>query len=179
MKVVNKYWPRLVHIGLGDIGRLIGHVFESCNLQRAHEIKFYHVWTHADPLRPVLDQVCGSNLALMPYSPTPFDEWIKQFKMRVEARPRIMLVDRSIGAHPSDQDIPSRVATGYGVDSALLVIYFGHQSACVTSGVAKTDSAVSIRRDSSKPMFRPILLQNFARWSSVKPSVARAAAGGA
>ena len=40
--------------------------------------------------------------------------------MRVEARPRIMLVDRSIGAHPSDQDIPSRVATGYGVDSALL-----------------------------------------------------------
>lgn len=43
MKVVNKYWPRLVHIGLGDIGRLIGHVFESCNLQRAHEIKFYHV----------------------------------------------------------------------------------------------------------------------------------------
>ncbi|CAL1163394.1 unnamed protein product [Cladocopium goreaui] len=130
MKVVNKYWPRLVHIGLGDIGRLIGHVFESCNLQRAHEIKFYHVWTHADPLRPVLDQVCGSNLALMPYSPTPFDEWIKQFKMRVEARPRIMLVDRSIGAHPSDQDIPSRVATGYGVDSALLDLLWAPIGVC-------------------------------------------------
>ena len=119
MKVVNKYWPRLVHIGLGDIGRLIGHVFESCDLQRAHEIKFYHVarlhiapqmssiffcsvlvphlarrvhlkssllrgkvWTHADPLRPVLDQVCGSNLALMPYSPMPFDEWIKQLSFQ-------------------------------------------------------------------------------------------------
>ena len=43
MKVVNKYWPRLVHIGLGDIGRLIGRIFGSCDLQRAHEIKFYHV----------------------------------------------------------------------------------------------------------------------------------------
>ena len=54
----------------------------------------------------------------------------RQFKMRVEARPRIMLVDRSIGAHPSDQDIPSRVATGYGVDSALLDLLWAPIGVC-------------------------------------------------
>ena len=50
--------------------------------------------------------------------------------MHVEARPRILLVDRSIGAHPIDQDIPSRVATGYGVDSALLDLLWAPKSAC-------------------------------------------------
>ena len=50
--------------------------------------------------------------------------------MHVEARPRILLVDRSIGAHPIDQDIPSRVATGYGVDSALLDLLWAPKSSC-------------------------------------------------
>ena len=50
--------------------------------------------------------------------------------MHVEARPRILLVDRSIGAHPMDQDIPSRVATGYGVDSALLDLLWAPKSSC-------------------------------------------------
>eukprot|EP00438_Fugacium_kawagutii_P028184 Skav233623 [mRNA] locus=scaffold109:351292:357836:+ [translate_table: standard] len=123
MSVVDTYWPRLVHVGLGDLGNLLGRVFANCDLRRAHEITFYEAWTHANPMQSVLDNICASRLALMPYvSPRPFHEWMKQlqFQMHVEARPRILLVDRSIGAHPSDADIPSRVATGYGVDSALL-----------------------------------------------------------
>eukprot|EP00434_Breviolum_minutum_P034578 symbB.v1.2.030610.t1/scaffold3404.1/size57568/4 len=130
MNVLDKYWPRVVHVGLGDVGEMLGRVFASCDLERAAEIKFYHVWTHSDPMRPVLDQICGSQLALMQYNRRSFEAWIEQFKMHVEARPRILLVDRSIGAHPIDQDIPSRVATGYGVDSVLLDLLWAPKSSC-------------------------------------------------
>ena len=40
------------------------------------------------------------------------EEWLKLFQRRVESRPRMMLVDRAIGRHPLDHDLPSRVATG-------------------------------------------------------------------
>lgn len=36
------YWPRLVHLGLGDIALLLRRVFPNCDLERAREIKFYH-----------------------------------------------------------------------------------------------------------------------------------------
>ncbi|CAK9023546.1 unnamed protein product [Durusdinium trenchii] len=131
MKVVDNYWPRLVHVGLGDISNLLGQVFRSsCDLQRAREIKFYHIWTHADAFdKPVVDQVCGNPLALMSYRSTnSFEEWLKLFQRRVESRPRMMLVDRAIGRHPLDHDLPSRVATGYGVDSALLDLFWAPPS---------------------------------------------------
>lgn len=43
MNVLDKYWPRVVHVGLGDVGEMLGRVFASCDLERAAEIKFYHV----------------------------------------------------------------------------------------------------------------------------------------
>lgn len=68
----------------------------------------------------MLDLICGAPLAVMPYRPQAFEDWLLSLKVHVESRPRLLLVDRGLGADPRDGGQVSRVATGYGVDSVLL-----------------------------------------------------------
>ena len=57
-----------------------------------------------------------------------FDDWLQRLQGHVESRPRLLLVDRSLGADPRDGGRVSRVATGYGVDAVLLDLRLRRES---------------------------------------------------
>eukprot|EP00439_Symbiodinium_sp_Y106_P066762 s215_g10.t3 len=122
MSVLAHHWPRLLHVALGDMGNMLAQAVPGCDPSRASYIHFFHLWTHADPTTPLLDQVCGANLGLVPYEKSSQDPWQRALQGPFASRPRLLLVDRWIGAHWADveDELSSRVATGYGVDSSLL-----------------------------------------------------------
>ncbi|CAE7802446.1 unnamed protein product [Symbiodinium microadriaticum] len=122
MSVLAQHWPRLLHVALGDMGNMLAQAVPGCDPSRAAYIHFFHIWTHADPTTPLIDQVCGANLGIVPYAKALQDPWQRALQSPFASRPRLLLVDRWIGAHWADveDELSSRVATGYGVDSSLL-----------------------------------------------------------